>query len=80
MSFARMTPGFWDTFVGLMFHPWEVIRQYIHGKRVKYSPPITMVIQLLLYFTFIYTVLGNIFHVDFLQPPEDPEIDGGDGF
>ncbi len=80
MSFARMTPGFWDTFVGLMFHPWEVIRKYIHGKRVKYSPPITMVIQLLLYFTFIYTVLGNIFHVDFLQPPEDPEIDGGGWF
>lgn len=70
MSFARLTPGFWTTFVGLIIHPWEVIRQYIHGKRIKYSPPVTMVIQLLLYFTFIYTVLGNIFDIDFISSDE----------
>lgn len=58
MSFARLTPGFWDTFTGLLLHPWVVIREYLNGKRVKYSPPITMVIQLLLYFTFFYSLLG----------------------
>lgn len=63
MSFASLTPGFWRTFVGLLLHPWQVIRQYINGQRVKYSPPVTMVMQLLLYSTFIYTILGNIFHV-----------------
>ncbi len=70
MSFARLTPGFWATFVGLMFRPWDVIRQYIRGKRIKYSPPVTMVIQLLLYFTFFYTVVGNIFHTDLLGVSE----------
>ena len=37
MSFARLTPGFWATFVGLTLCPWDVIREYLHGKRVKYS-------------------------------------------
>lgn len=60
MSFARLTPGFWATFVGLMIHPWVVVREYLQGKRVKYSPPITMVIQLLLYFTLFYAVVENL--------------------
>ena len=67
LSFARMTPGFWSTFVGLLIHPWVVIREYLRGKRVKYSPPVTMVIQLLLYSTFIYTVLGHILDIDFFS-------------
>lgn len=60
MSFARLTPGFRATFVGLLVHPWVVVREYLQGKRVKYSPPITMVIQLLLYFTLFYAVIGNL--------------------
>lgn len=74
MSFARLTPGFWCTFTGLILHPWVVIREYINGKRIKYSPPITMVIQLLLYFTFIFTILGNVFHIDFFSSTPDEEI------
>ena len=68
MSFARLTPGFWATFVGLMVRPWEVVREYLQGKRVKYSPPITMVIQLGLYFTLFYVVIGNFMELE----------DGGD--
>lgn len=64
MSFARLTPGFWVTFVGLIVHPWVVVREYLQGKRVKYSPPITMVIQLVLYFTLFYTMVENIVGVD----------------
>lgn len=77
MSFASLTPGFWSTFVGLLLHPWQVIRQYINGQRVKYSPPVTMVMQLLLYSTFIYTVLGNIFHVDFFASSSEENISTG---
>lgn len=74
MSFARLTPGFWNTFTGLLLHPWVVIREYLNGKRIKYSPPITMVIQLLLYFTFIFTILGNVFHVDFFSSGYNDDI------
>lgn len=66
MSFASMTPGFWNTFAGLLLHPWVVIREYLHGRRVCYSPPVTMVMQLLLYFSFLYTILGQLFGVDLL--------------
>ena len=60
MSFTSLTPGFWNTFVGLLLHPWEVIRQYIHGQRANLSSPITMMMQLLLYSAFFYTILGHI--------------------
>lgn len=71
LSFSRLTPGFLNTFCGLLTHPWTVIRNYLHGHRIAYSQPVTMVIQLLLYFTFIYTVLGNIFDVNFLMINRD---------
>ena len=75
MSFARLTPGFWATFVGLTLCPWDVIREYLHGKRVKYSPPITMVIQLLLYFTLLYTFLGDFLNFDFYVDDNDGAFD-----
>ena len=75
MSFARMTPGFWPTFIGLIVHPWIVIKDYLYGRRMKYSPPVTMMIQLLLYITFFYTVFGQIFHLDFFDPHENDILD-----
>lgn len=75
LSFARMTPGFWPTFIGLIIHPWDVVKNYIHGRRMKYSPPVTMVIQLLLYITFFYTVFGQIFHINFFDPHENDILD-----
>lgn len=66
MSFGRLTPGFLNTAKGLMIHPWQVIRDHIHGKHVPYSPPITMLIQIFLYATLIFTgidaVLGTDLH------------------
>ena len=66
MSFARLTPGFLNTAKGLMFKPWVVIRDHIHGRHIPYSPPITMLIQIFLYSTIIYTgidaILGTTLH------------------
>ena len=66
ISFGRLTPGFVKTAKGLMFHPWTVIRDYIHGKHIPYSPPITMLIQIALYSTIIFAGLDSIFgtHTD----------------
>lgn len=75
LSFARLTPGFWPTFIGLIVHPWEVIRDYICGRRMKYSPPVTMVIQLLLYITVFYAVVGQLLHINFFDPHENDIFD-----
>lgn len=61
MSFGRLTPGFFTTAKGLLFCPWNVVRDHIHGKHIRYSPPITMVIQLLLYSSVIFTVIDASF-------------------
>ena len=61
MSFGRLTPGFVHTAKGLMFQPWTVIRDHIHGKHISYSPPITMLIQIVLYSTIIFAGLDSIF-------------------
>lgn len=60
MSFGRLTPGFINTAKGLMFEPWKVIRDHIHGKHIPYSPPITMLIQIVLYSTIIFTGIDAI--------------------
>ena len=60
MSFGRLTPGFVNTAKGLLFHPWTVIRDHIHGRHVPYSPPITMLIQIMLYSTIIFAFLDAI--------------------
>ena len=61
MSFGRLTPGFLNTAKGLMIHPWTVIRDHIHGRHIPYSPPITMLIQIFLYVTIIFTGIDAIF-------------------
>lgn len=66
MSFGRLTPGFLNTAKGLMLHPWVVIRDHIHGRHIPYSPPITMLIQIFLYATIIFSgidaILGTNLH------------------
>lgn len=64
MSFGRLTPGFFNTAKGLLFHPWVVIRDHIHGKHIPYSPPITMLIQIFLYSTMIFTGIDAILGTD----------------
>lgn len=61
MSFGRLTPGFLNTAKGLMFQPWNVIRDHIHGRHIPYSPPITMIIQIFLYATLLYAGIDAIF-------------------
>ena len=64
MSFGRLTPGFMNTAKGLLFHPWKVIRDHIHGRHIPYSPPITMLIQIFLYATIIFTGIDAILGTD----------------
>ena len=61
MSFGRLTPGFFNTAKGLLFHPWSVIRDHLHGRHVRYSPPVTMVIQVFLYATILYAIIDAVF-------------------
>ena len=67
MSFGRLTPGFFATAKGLLFHPWTVIRDHIHGRHVRYSPPVTMVIQVFLYATILYTLIDAIFGTSLME-------------
>lgn len=67
LSFGRLTPGFAHTAAGLLFHPWTVIRDYIHGRQIRYSPPATMIIQLLLYATVLYALLDAILNTNLSQ-------------
>lgn len=64
MSFGRLTPGFLNTARGLMLHPWDVIRDHIRGRQIPYSPPITMIIQIFLYATIIFTAFDTILGTD----------------
>lgn len=56
MGLLRVNKGFVFTAVQLLIHPWEVIRNYINGKRVKYSGPI----QTLLVICFLLVILGYL--------------------
>ncbi len=71
-SFARLTAGFLATFWGLLIHPWEVIREYLAGKRVKYSPPVTMLIQLSLYTYVIYHIIDALIGTNIT--PTSPKV------
>ena len=63
MSFARLNPGFLNTFIKLSYKPWEVVKDYIHGKQVAYSHPISMLIQLTLYTSFIFMIFEGLFDI-----------------
>lgn len=77
MSFGRLTPGFFNTAKGLMFYPWVVIRDHIHGRHIPYSPPITMLIQIFLYATIIFTGIDALLGTD-LRSDESMFGYGGD--
>lgn len=64
MSYARLTPGFPATLRGLLCHPWSVISDYINGRRIKYSPPVTMLIQVILLASVILIFLRGITGLD----------------
>ena len=78
MSFGRLTPGFFTTAKGLIFRPWDVIRDHIHGKHIRYSPPITMLIQVFLYATVLYALIDGIFGTE-IQTDLDESLVGYQG-
>lgn len=67
MSFGRLTPGFFTTAKGLLLQPWKVIRDHIHGRQVKYSPPVTMLIQVILYASILYALIDAIFGTSLME-------------
>lgn len=80
MSFGRLTPGFFTTAKGLMLHPWDVIRNHIHGRHILYSPPITMLIQVYLYAAILYALVDGIFGTDIVKATDvDVNIVGYEG-
>ena len=60
---SRINRGFVSTAWQLLVHPWKVIRDYIQCRRIRYTPPITILILV----CFINTVVLGIISPDF-QP------------
>jgi hypothetical protein len=54
--------GFFYTFYRLVTTPWVVVRDYIHGRRVNYTIPSTMLVMLVLYVAIISNFVGAINH------------------
>ena len=54
----KVNGGFLFTVRELVIHPWSVIRDYIHGRRVVYMQPFLLLIALTLYFTIFNYILG----------------------
>jgi hypothetical protein len=55
----KVNSGFLYTFCQLVYHPWTVIRNYIHGHRVRYTTPMNMLIILVLYVAIINSLFGT---------------------
>lgn len=49
----RINRGFIFTAKHLLLHPWRVIRDYIHGRRIAYTPPVNLLVIL----SFIGTIV-----------------------
>lgn len=64
-TFTRWNTGFLNTAKKLSYKPWEVIKDYIQGKQVNYSHPVTMVIQLGLYTAFIVMFVEGLLEINF---------------
>lgn len=53
----RINRGFIFTARHLLLHPWKVIRDYIQGRRIVYTPPVNMLVLL----CFIGTIITGLF-------------------
>ncbi len=45
----RVNSTFFKTIGALLWHPWVVIGDFIHGKRVRYTPPFVLLVLLVFY-------------------------------
>lgn len=70
-TFSRWNSGFLNTLINLSYRPWDVIKDYIHGKQVNYSHPVTMIIQVSLYTTFIIMFIEGLFEIEFHKAIEE---------
>ncbi len=57
LRLTRLNKGFLYTCFQLLVRPWTVIRDYIRGKRVRYTAPVQMLIVL----CFLYVVVRHFF-------------------
>ena len=55
-SLSRINKGFVATAWQLLVHPWKVIRDYIQCRRIRYTPPVTILILV----CFINTVVSGL--------------------
>lgn len=53
----RINRGFLFTARHLLTHPWRVIRDYVYGRRISYTPPVNMLVLL----SFIGTFAAALF-------------------
>lgn len=67
VGLSRMTPGFINTTRDLIIRPWDVIRDYIRGRRMKYTAPITMLLILGIYTTVFFSVFDSFFGTSLLD-------------
>lgn len=61
---SRINKGVIFTCYNLLIHPWDVISDYIKGKRVKYTAPVQLLI-ILSFITVVFSALG------FISDPEE---------
>ena len=45
----RVNSTFFKTIGALLWHPWVVIGEFVHGKRVRYTPPFVLLVLLVFY-------------------------------
>jgi hypothetical protein len=54
----NINSGFFHTVLTLTVRPWAVIRDYVRGHRVAYTPPISILCVLLIYYALLSSVIG----------------------
>lgn len=75
-SLLRLNRGILYTWGHLLWHPWKVIRDYIKGKRVAYTPPVNLIILLI----FIMTLLERFGSAIEGKVSESPDLTGTSGW
>lgn len=71
-SLLRVNKGILFTSGHLLWHPWKVIRDYIRGKRVAYTPPVNLMILLI----FIMTLLDRFSSTLYGTVSNTPDLSG----
>lgn len=54
----QVSGGFLYTVINLLYQPWKVIREYIHGRRSDYISPVAVLVILIFISSILSSVLG----------------------